>query len=627
MKLCLTCSRHYSDEVETCPHEGSQLIPVASDPLLGITIDDRYKVEALIGKGAVGSVYKARHELLGRDVALKVLHGYLGADPESLVRFHREAKALSRLEHPHLLTLYDFGMTPDGQPYFVMDFLEGTTLAKLLEKEGRLDPERAVAILAQVADALSEAHRKGIVHRDLKPANIVLIERDSTREFVKLVDFSIAKMSDGGTSDMVQLTVDGIICGSPAYMSPEQCRGGDVDQRSDIYSMGVLLFETLTGQRPFTAKDLVSLMYLHVNDHPPQLSDVDTSLTFPQDLEDMVKRALSKEPDKRQSSVEEFMSELTQSLKCLDFKAVRKRTEQERHAQSTLFKSPLASASEPESAKAKADERNEPSIDMSPDAPEKEAPSENESAPEEAPPPEVPVENVMSSSTKSADSFDQLPRAPVENFDPARSNESVLIKDDPGFNSGGYNAASVAQAPPQIPYTVPESRQSGESIAIRDTASQAGSSGAQPAPQARRKSDTKEMKSYAGDVAVMYKSEGRQALPTILPFIVILVLGGIAVLSLWDASTPDTPQEMIVKGRFDEAIAILEQKQRERRLTESEAAVLNSAYLSVAKAMANQKRYSQAIQILRKIPPGSRHSATADVLIRLYKRLSTLSGN
>ncbi len=160
MKLCLNCHKQFADEVELCPHEGSYLVPLPSDPLLGALIDERYRVESLIAKGAVGSVYKAKQELLGRQVALKVLHGYLGADPESLVRFHREAKAISRLEHPNLLTLYDFGMTADGQPYFVMDLLNGTTLAKVLSNEGRLDARRALSIVKQVLEALSEAHKK-----------------------------------------------------------------------------------------------------------------------------------------------------------------------------------------------------------------------------------------------------------------------------------------------------------------------------------------------------------------------------------------------------------------------------------------------------------------------------------
>jgi eukaryotic-like serine/threonine-protein kinase len=251
MKLCLNCHKQFTDEVELCPHEGSFLVPLPNDPLIGALIDERYRVESLIAKGAVGSVYKAKQELLGRQVALKVLHGYLGADPESLVRFHREAKAISRLEHPNLLTLYDFGMTSDGQPYFVMDLLNGTTLAKVLSSEGRLEPKRAISIVKQVLEALSEAHKKGIVHRDIKPPNIVLVEKEETKDFVKLVDFSIAKMADNSTVDPVQLTVDGIICGSPAYMSPEQCRGADVDGRSDIYSIGIVLFEALTGKTSF----------------------------------------------------------------------------------------------------------------------------------------------------------------------------------------------------------------------------------------------------------------------------------------------------------------------------------------------------------------------------------------
>lgn len=601
MKLCLNCHKQFADEVELCPHEGSYLVPLPSDPLLGALVDERYRVESLIAKGAVGSVYKAKQELLGRQVALKVLHGYLGADPESLVRFHREAKAISRLEHPNLLTLYDFGMTADGQPYFVMDLLNGTTLAKVLNNEGRLDARRALTIVKQVLEALSEAHKKGIVHRDIKPPNIVLVEKEENKEFVKLVDFSIAKMADNSTIDPVQLTVDGIICGSPAYMSPEQCRGSDVDGRSDIYSIGIVLFEALTGKRPFSAKDLVSLMYLHVNDEPPKLSDVEPDLQFPPVLEEMISSTLAKDPASRPQSVEALLSRLNSVLaECTNenlpsLPAVPAFNAAASHEEV----SPLFTTDSEKHHGASSDTQD---VFIEVKAKKEKSTSDGKTS--------KMGENAAASLIElSNSSLPQVEAAPADTaFDatPGAASGDTLPRLQPS------NAAAISQS-------YDHSR--------RDRIANGTPSPVVPQRQEEagvRSRDLRSTGSHAQEAAAAYSNESEWtpgALKIILPLLVILVVVGIGLLKMWDLATPDTPEEMLVRGQTEQAIAFLENRKRAgKRLSQAESSTLHTAYLNLARKYANQNKFTQAIGVLKKIPTGSQMQDTANLLMQAYKR-------
>jgi len=311
MKLCLVCHLQFPDEQDTCPKDNTSLVTLAQDPLIGTVIQERYKIESVIGKGSMGVVYRATQELIGREVAVKVLHSHLVADSESRKRFHQQAKASSRLNHPHIITLYDFGILPGSdQPYIVMDLLTGTTLARVLEERDYLPVEETLPIMKQVCDALADAHKHGVVHRDVKPDNIVLEEGVSQQYWVKVVDFGIAKLIQGTEETLTRITRTGTVCGSPAYMSPEQFQGADVDHRSDIYSLGVVLFEVLTGRVPFAAVDLVGLMAMHVAEPPPKLTAIRPDLDFRPALEKMVDRALSKEPKDRQQSMDDFWDEL-----------------------------------------------------------------------------------------------------------------------------------------------------------------------------------------------------------------------------------------------------------------------------------------------------------------------------
>jgi len=295
----------------------STLEAVGEHPLIGALINDRYVVDSVIGKGSSGIVYKATRLLMGREVAVKVLHSYLGAEAGALDRFLREARAASRLRHPHIINIWESGVTDDAQPYFVMDYLEGMTLADLVRQKGYLHAARAMPIITQICEALSEAHRQNIIHRDIKPENIVLETNEGDNNFddyVKVLDFGIADAPSGTSGVPKQKTA----AGSPAYMSPEQCQGFELDQRSDIYSLAIVIFEMLTGMRPFAADDVMKLFYMHVSQPPPTLSSMRSDLRFPMQVELAIAKALAKNPDNRQQSIKEFQKELEDAFASSD---------------------------------------------------------------------------------------------------------------------------------------------------------------------------------------------------------------------------------------------------------------------------------------------------------------------
>jgi serine/threonine protein kinase len=311
MKLCLLCNEYFDDVQSICPTDKVALQHVEKDPLIGALISDRYVIESVIGKGSSAVVYKASRIQRGEYVAVKVFLNYLGADATALDRFLREATAASKLRNPHIITIWDFGVTDDGKPFFVMDYLEGLTLSRLVRQRGYLHPSRVMPIVRQIAEALSEAHKQGIVHRDLKPENIVLQETDSGEDYVKILDFGIAE----SPADAPRLEKPKTVAGSPAYMSPEQCQGFELDHRSDIYSLGIVVFEMLTGVRPFHAEEHVSLMFLHVSQAPMKLSQARKGLKFPNGVEAVIARALGKNPSDRQSSVKDFYKDLEAAWK------------------------------------------------------------------------------------------------------------------------------------------------------------------------------------------------------------------------------------------------------------------------------------------------------------------------
>jgi serine/threonine protein kinase len=294
------------------------MVTVGDDPLLGVVVEGRYKIESVIGQGSAGTVYKAIQELIGREVAIKVLHDYLVSDQEFIKRFTQEAKASSRLSHPNIITIYDFGVIPQGgRPYIAMDLLKGTPLSDYIADKNHIPAEDAMPLFKQVCGALAEAHRQGVVHRDIKPENIVLVERSGQKLFPIVVDFGIARLVQE-ESDVARITRTGTVCGSPTYMSPEQCMSSKVDHRSDIYSLGIVIYETLTGEVPFLSDELVKVMAMHLSDNPKPLNSVRDDLHFSDAIEALVSKTLEKDPALRYQTMDELSAALDEAMKPRD---------------------------------------------------------------------------------------------------------------------------------------------------------------------------------------------------------------------------------------------------------------------------------------------------------------------
>ncbi len=269
MLVCPTCGSTYTRSQEHCGLDGSKLVRSESDPLIGQSID-KYRIGARLGSGGMATVYRARHEFLDKDYAIKVLHGQIAADVTMARRFQREAKTLGQIKHPNVVSVDNFGATPAGLLYMVMEFLDGATLGRTLRNFGPFAPGRAADIVRQIATGLQAAHRKGFVHRDLKPGNVMLVDDEHDGEMVKLLDFGlVAILSDD--EHHTQLTQAGQFFGTPMYMAPEQITGNAVGPATDLYSLGVMLYQMLAGTPPFTG-DLKKLAFHHVQNAPPPLA-------------------------------------------------------------------------------------------------------------------------------------------------------------------------------------------------------------------------------------------------------------------------------------------------------------------------------------------------------------------
>lgn len=302
LSICSSCGKGAPEGSRFCPFCGGRIVaerPRPVDPLIGKVIGDKYIVKELIGSGAMGSIYKAEHKDLSRPVALKVLHKHLLTDESQVHRFHREAKAASRLHHPNCISILDFGRTADGWFYIAMEYLNGKDLSRLISKEGPLPVAHVLHIARQVLDALDEAHGGNVVHRDLKPENIMIEALRSDAQFVKVLDFGIAKIrdSDGGEDGSGFKTATGMVFGTPEYMSPEQIRGDELDGRSDLYSLGIVMYQMLTGVMPFSGESVIEIATAHLINPIPNMRPMRPDC--PEKLVRVVEKLIEKKRENR----------------------------------------------------------------------------------------------------------------------------------------------------------------------------------------------------------------------------------------------------------------------------------------------------------------------------------------
>jgi serine/threonine-protein kinase len=329
VRTCGQCSVNYPDAVEFCPRDGQKLPPPPGDtkqlydPLVGTTIDGRYIVEALLGEGGMGYVYAARHAIIDKRVAIKVLRKDQAQDEAAAQRFIIEAKAASKIGHQNIVDITDFGMLPQangGSAYFVMEFIDGPTLGKLMHDERNLPPLRCIAVAIQIARGLSAAHQKSIIHRDLKPENVFVVEKDGVPDHVKIVDFGIAKDVKAGK----RLTAIGMVLGTPEYMSPEQATGQETDHRVDMYALGCIVYEMLTGEVPFKGENAPKTLSKHVFEAVVPPSKKRPDLDIPSVLEAIVLRVLQKKPADRYADMRELIGALEEADRQLRARLPRK---------------------------------------------------------------------------------------------------------------------------------------------------------------------------------------------------------------------------------------------------------------------------------------------------------------
>src|SRR5215212_6773618 len=303
-KICPTCGTEYPSDERFCPRDGTALrAQDGGTELVGSIIADRYHVIRKLGEGGMGRVYLAEHVKMGRMSAVKVMNRAMALDPDAISRFNREAANASRISHQHVAQVYDFGETAEGLIYLAMEYVEGEPLTDILKRDGALPPERAGEIARQTAEGLAVAHDMGIVHRDLKPDNIMLARFRDGSDCVKVVDFGIAKAVN---SEAQKVTKTGLVVGTPEYMSPEQIAGDPLDGRTDIYSLGLVAFNILTGRLPWPSKTTQESVIMRLTDRPKRLAEMRPEVAWTPAVQAVMDRALQRDASLRYKSANEF---------------------------------------------------------------------------------------------------------------------------------------------------------------------------------------------------------------------------------------------------------------------------------------------------------------------------------
>jgi serine/threonine-protein kinase len=312
LKICPVCSTEYPANERFCPRDGTALrSQTGPQDLVGSIIADRYHVIKKLGEGGMGQVYLAEHVKMGRKSAVKVMNPGMVTNVDAISRFNREAANASRINHPNVAGIYDFGETSEGLIYLAMEFVEGQPLTEIIKQHGALPPMRASEIARQVAEGLSVAHDMGIVHRDLKPDNIMVAKGRAGADLVKVVDFGIAKAA---ASEEQKVTKTGMVVGTPEYMSPEQLSGDPLDARSDIYALGLVAFNMFTGKLPFPGETMQESMIMRLTDEPHTLSAMKPDIAWPADLQAVMNKALARNAGERYATASQFAHDLVQAI-------------------------------------------------------------------------------------------------------------------------------------------------------------------------------------------------------------------------------------------------------------------------------------------------------------------------
>jgi serine/threonine-protein kinase len=317
VRVCVSCGNQYdaADPVsESCPTDGAPTVLVSVEQLLGKIVCGSYTIESLLGVGAWSEVYKAKIGNTGEPVAVKILHAHLACDPLKVVRFNREAEALVRLQHRCLARVHEQGTLNDGRPCLIMEYLDGISLEKFLSVNGRMTVEQAKPFYVLLSEGLASAHDQGLIHRDLKPSNVYLVTEDGIVT-PKILDFGLAKiLTAEGASALASLTQSGEVLGSPAYMSPEQCLGQPIDARSDLYSLGCLVYESLTGTRAIPGRTAFEAMSNQLARFPDPMNEICPQSCVSPMIEDIVFKLLAKDPDDRFDNAREFVLALRNAV-------------------------------------------------------------------------------------------------------------------------------------------------------------------------------------------------------------------------------------------------------------------------------------------------------------------------